>query len=164
MISRGLLACARFCSAAWVGAAALFVTIGVRQVTSGQLDSATIDRITLLRFPLYYLFGFALVAAAFAATLLAGRSRVGAVRRGLVLMLLAGSLGLMTYDWFQVYQPLVRLVTPPGQARTPQFTTLHTQSKYVNATHVGLVLFAAVLLAWPGRYDASGRPEPGPSA
>ena len=43
--------------AGWVGAAALFVVVGVREVTSQEFDSATRDALVLLRFPAYYVYG-----------------------------------------------------------------------------------------------------------
>jgi hypothetical protein len=51
------LTVARFAVCAWVGAAALFVVAGVREVTSQQLDSMSRDVLVPLRFGLYYAFG-----------------------------------------------------------------------------------------------------------
>ena len=57
------LAVARLASAAWVGAAMLFVITAVREVRHPGFDSSTKDTLALLRFPAYYAFGFVVVPA-----------------------------------------------------------------------------------------------------
>ena len=61
------LAVARLASAAWVGAAVLFVIIAVREVRHPGFDSAAKDTLALLRFPAYYASGFLVVSVALAA-------------------------------------------------------------------------------------------------
>ena len=72
------LVIARFCTAAWVGAAALFVVTALREVRSSPFDPAAKDTLALLRFPAYYAFGFTLVGLALAGALLASRDRAAA--------------------------------------------------------------------------------------
>lgn len=149
MVRAVCLLLARFCSAAWVGAAALFVVNGVQEVTSPTFESTTKDQLALIRFPAYYWFGFVLVAGALMATLVAGRRSLGSIRHVMIAILLVASLGLMTYDWFAVYTPLRKMLDPPGQTRAETFKTLHVRSMSLNTTHVGLVFFAALALCWP---------------
>jgi hypothetical protein len=122
---------------------------GVQEVTSPKFESATKDRLALIRFPAYYWFGFVLVVGALLATLGAGRKSLGSIRHVMVAILLAASLGLMTYDWYAVYMPLRKMLDPPGQTRTEAFRTLHVRSMSLNTTHVGLAFFAALALCWP---------------
>jgi hypothetical protein len=161
---------ARFASAAWVGAAVLFVTIAVWEVRYPEFDSATKDTLALLRFPAYYVFGFVLVGTALLGAVLAfastrplnasredsGRSaenRGGKKRLGATAGLLAISLALMVADFFAVYRPMVEMITPPGRARPAEFRTYHRASVWLNTADVALCAVAAVLLCWPARYD-----------
>jgi hypothetical protein len=149
-MSRLSLMLARFALSAWVGGAAMFVVIGIREVTWPGFDSTTRDQLALLRFPPYYLFGFVLVGSAALATALATFGHSIGRRRGiLVLLLLSAALALMTYDYLSVYSPLAEMVSPPGQARPAEFTVLHSRSRLVNAIDVGLCVLAALLLCWP---------------
>jgi hypothetical protein len=160
MIRAVCLLMARFCAAAWIGAAALFVVNGVQEVTSPTFESSTKDQLALIRFPAYYAFGFALVVGALLTTLCAGRKSLGSIRHAMIAVLLAASLGLMTYDWFAVYSPLRNMLDPPGQARNDDFKSLHVRSMSLNTTHVGLAFFAALALCWP-RGTESGETEKG---
>lgn len=153
---------ARLAITAWVGAAVLFVIVGVREVTlSGQVlpgggfDSATRDALVLLRFPAYYVTGFALVGVGLLATACAG-SASGWSRpaRFATLGLLSVALLLMISDYVWIYQPLVEMVTPPGATRTSDFEKYHNASKYINVADVTLCGIAAALLCWP---TSSGR-------
>lgn len=53
-----LTGAARFALSAWVGAAALFVVVGIKEVRGSEFDSVTRDLLVGLRFPSYYTFGF----------------------------------------------------------------------------------------------------------
>jgi hypothetical protein len=161
MTRAACLLLARFCAAAWIGAAALFVVNGVQEVTSPTFESATKDQLALIRFPAYYGFGFALVAGALVMTLGAGRKSLGSIRHVMIAILLAASLGLMTYDWLAVYTPMRKMLDPPGQPRTEVFRTLHVRSMSLNTIHVGLAFFAAIALCWqgPGAGTESGEME-----
>lgn len=141
---------ARFCLSAWVGAAALFVVNGVQQATEPEFDSTVKARLALLRFPTYYVFGFVLVGLSLICLAMLWRSNLMARgRQALATLLVAGSLGVMAYDYAQVYSPMARMITPPEQARPAEFHTLHQQSELVNSVHVGLCLAAALLVSWP---------------
>lgn len=141
------VASVRFLLAAWVGAAALFVITSVAEQTTASFESVTRDQLAVVRFPLYYRFGFASVIAAFGSSVVAFLTANGTDRRKwLVVAVIVGISGLlMLADFRMIYQPLEDLITPPGQARTPDFITLHTQSRWANQVHVGLIMFAAIV-------------------
>lgn len=144
LLRRQCLTVARLALAGWVGAATLFVINGVRLVTSGVFDSVDRDHISLLRFPPYYLFGFVLMGVAVVSLAFAGN----AVRRWVLGVVLAAGL-IMLADYLWVYRPLEAMITPPGQARSPRFETLHRASMIVNFVHVGLCLVAAIAISRP---------------
>ena len=148
MISRFALAIARFASAAWVGAAVLFVVNGVQQVTSGKFESMITDQLVLLRFPSYFVMGFACVGAAFIGTAITGEM-LSLRRRGAILGLLGLALVLMLFDYLVIYSPLAAMIDPPGQPRPDGFRKLHHWSMIVNSIDVGLVMMGAFLLSWP---------------
>ena len=159
-MSRLCLCLARFLLAAWVGAAILFVVNGV--ATVGEVSSADFDRLTAIRFPNYYVFGFVAVGVGFVALLC---SMFGTPlprwRHGLAVFLVAAALGVMAYDHQQVYQPLEEMITPPGQARPMGFVALHEKSKHVNSVHISLCLVAGLLICCPPRITSrdAGAPE-----
>lgn len=141
---------ARFCIAAWIGAATLFVVVGVREVTRGGFDVATRDTLVAIRFPAFYLFGFALVGAGWLGTILAGHSAQFPRGRRLVsLILLSCVLVLMAVDYFTIYQPLLQMVTPPGQAKPSTFVTYHQASKWINFGELALCLVVTMLINIP---------------
>ncbi len=153
MRARAGLAMARFCLAAWVGAATLFVVTGVRVAISKQVDlnnSEVIDALVAVRFPSYYLFGFALVSLAGLGLIAAWRHPgLGRIRIWTCSGLIAASLVLMLFDYFSIYLPLIEMVTPAGKAKPSEFTAYHEASKHINSVDVGLLLIAAILLCWP---------------
>lgn len=141
----------RFCLTAWVGGAALFVITSVAEQTSPEFDSVIRDQLATIRFPLYYMFGAILLATALAGGLLAAGTTTGTRRRRfrfVVLFTLLSSL-CATADYFWIYKPLQSLIVPPGQTRSQQFITLHTQSRHANEVHIALALIAAVLAMVP---------------
>jgi hypothetical protein len=141
---------ARFALSAWVGAALMLVIIGVREVTWPGFDSSTRDQLALLRFPPYYLLGFALVGTAWLMTTVCLLARILPARRmQLALAALTVSLVLMVWDYLAVYRPLEKMVSPPGRAKPAEFTDLHARSELVNSIDVGLCLAAALALCWP---------------
>ncbi len=152
------LAAARLAATAWVGAAALFVVTAVREVTHPGFDSATKDQLALLRFPAYYVFGFALIGVAVVAATFATichRSREGRqslsgwrlLAAALGLLVVAG--GIMAVDYAAVYRPMASLITPPGRAHDSRFQTYHQVSVWLNTSQVALTAAAAVLLCIP---------------
>ena len=144
------LSIARFCSSAWLGAATLFVIVGIREVTQSSFDAATKDTLVALRFPAYYLTGAILVAAAWLGTCLAAKHADLTQRRSFIaLFALLGTLTVMALDYRFVYQPLLAMVTPPGVEKTSAFTQYHQASKYVNLLGLMLCLVASVALNWP---------------
>ncbi|MFG0332788.1 MAG: hypothetical protein ACF8TS_05435 [Maioricimonas sp. JB049] len=138
----------RFCLSAWVGAAALCVVNGIRQVTSPDFNPYTIDLLLPLRFNAYYAFGFVLVGAGLVFGLIAA-PLFSRARSILFTLLVVASLLLMGFDWFRIYQPLLEMVTPPGEVRPSGFRDLHYFSEVVNTVHVGLAFVAALTFSWP---------------
>ena len=150
LLQRFGLFLARSCISAWVGAAALFVVVGIIEVTRGGFDSATKDSLVVLRFPAFYVFGVALVSIGWIGTWLAGSSsdlsgkcRIGAIT---VLSLI---LALMIVDYFWIYLPLAQMVTPPGQSKPANFVQYHQASKWINLVGLKLCFVAIGLLNWP---------------
>lgn len=142
---------ARFCSSAWLGAATLFVIVGIREVTRGGFDAATKDTLVALRFPAYYLTGVFLVGSAWLATCLAtGHAELTNGRRAIAHVALVAVLAVMAADYVWIYQPLLEMVSPPGHDKPAPFTAYHAASKYVNLLGLMLCLVASVALNWPG--------------
>ena len=151
-MSRLCLLLCRFCFSAWVGAAALFVVIGVRQVTSGVFDATVRGQLALLRFPLYYLFGFTLVGLGWLCLLGSrGAGELSRRRWWIATALTTAALVIMGTDYLRVYLPMEQMLTPPDAPRPAEFMELHRISEVINTVHVSLVLAAAVLLNWPGK-------------
>ena len=141
---------ARFCSSAWIGAAVLFVTVGILEVTRGGFDAATKDTLVAIRFPAFYLTGATLIGAAWLATCLArDRVELSQRRQMIAVFALLAVLAVMALDYAFIYQPLLAMVTPPGVEKTAAFKQYHTASKYVNLLGLGLTLVASVSLNWP---------------
>ena len=141
---------ARFCSSAWLGAATLFVIVGIREVTHGGFDAATKDTLVAIRFPMFYLTGAILVGASWLGTCLATKhTELTSRRRTVALFSLLAVLAVMALDYRFVYQPLLAMVTPPGVEKTSAFTQYHQASKYVNLLGLTLCLIASIALNWP---------------
>ncbi len=144
------LAVARLASAAWVGAAVLFVITALREVRHPSFDSATKDTLALLRFPAYYAFGLILLCIAFAGALAALLGRKKGERRSIVAAawLLALAIVVMVVDFVAIYLPIVGMITPVGRARSADFAGYHRASMVVNVCDVVLCGIAAALLCW----------------
>ena len=143
---------ARFYSSAWVGAATLFVIVGVLEVTRGGLDSTTKDILVGVRFPPFYLLGAILMSLAWLGACAAElHPDLARRRRAFAILSLLGALTLMFVDYFWIYSPLAAMVNPPGQARPAPFRAYHDASKYINLLGLMFVVVAAVALNWPPR-------------
>ena len=141
---------AKFCISAWVGAAVLFVVVGILEVTRGGFDSTTKDSLVVIRFPAFYIFGFALVTAGWVGVFVAGCTyEICAKKRGILLGLLSLALILMVVDYIWIFRPLAQMVTPPGQSKPAHFTTYHEASKWINLAGLFVCSLAIWLLNWP---------------
>lgn len=141
----------RFVLAMWVGAAVLYVITSVAEQMSPDFSLRIRDQLALIRFPLYYRFGFGCHIACVVAGVFAWRTaplnRRTTFLLVLILVMISGI--LMTLDQRLIYQPLEALITPPGQARGDEFERLHTLSKRANMVHVMVIAFAGILAMLP---------------
>ena len=135
----------------WVGGAILFVITSVAEQRHPQFDSLIRDQLATIRFPLYYIFGWVCLGTTLIASVIAAMLNKGCLRKRLLacgcLTLISTAIAIADYKW--VYQPLQVLITPPGQARTQQFVTLHDQSRVINEVHLTIALIAAIVICLP---------------
>ena len=129
-----MFALARMASAAWVGAAALFVVVAVTQTTylmpkssdgapasveetsiGGPLPPLQLDALqrkhviavlALQRFPFYYWAGGGLLGVSLLSSAFLRRKYLKASRWAFVMLFLMGAGGLLAYDYQYVYKPL----------------------------------------------------------
>ena len=102
---------ARFCTSAWIGAAILYVIVGVTEVTRAGFDSATKDTLVAIRFPAYYVFGTVLNTTGLLGILFAGHSALfSSGIRTASAMLLSGVLVMMLADYIWIYLPLLQMI------------------------------------------------------
>ena len=141
---------------AWIGGAALFVITSVAEQRTPEFDSTMKDRLATVRFPLYYQFGAICLGTSIVATAIAAITGKRENRKRLIagLTLCLMSAGIAAYDYEQVYQPLQKAITPPGQVRGAEFITLHERSALVNEIHISLALLAAITICLPNRTES----------
>lgn len=142
-----LVGVARFALSAWVGAAALFVIVGIKEVRTSEFDSFIRDVLVAARFPAYYVFGFASVGLAWLALSASlvfegGNKRRRLICSGLVLLILV----FMLADYLWIYRPLLEMITPPGQSRPAKFVDYHSFSKWFNFVSISLTAAVALFL------------------
>lgn len=147
----------RLLLSAWVGSAVLYVITSVAEQTNTAFDSVVRDQLATVRFPIYYAFGFWILALAVLSGLGAAVCCSGCLRKRVTAALAFTVLSLTgaVADYFWVYSPLQKLIVPPGQARTERFLDLHNQSRQINEFHLTLALIAAVLACLPARSELS---------
>jgi hypothetical protein len=56
------------------------------------------------------------------------------------------SLLVIAADYVWVYQPLVEMITPPGQSRPAEFMNYHSASKWMNLGSISLCALVAIVL------------------
>ncbi len=147
---------ARTAITAWVGAAVLFVVVGVSEVVHSGFGSEIRDQLVVLRFPWYYRFGVTLLALGLIGAL-GAKGELPSRRRMTAAALIGAALFVMIAEYVTVYLPLAALVTPPGKPRTPEFMTYHKLSMWVNFTGLVLSFVAAALVNWPANSPANDR-------
>lgn len=149
---RAALFLARFCTSAWIGAATLFVVVGVIEVTRGGFDVTTKDTLVGLRFPPFYRAGMILTGLAWLGACLADRHpQLPQRRRAFAILSLLAVFALLVIDFRWIYAPLYGMVNPPGQAKPASFVTYHHVSKYINFAGLIFAWVAAIALNWPAR-------------
>lgn len=142
----------RFALSSWVGAAALFVVAGIREVRHPGFDTEIQNQLVLLRFPAYYAFGFPLVCLALLCT--AGfrtSERLGRIRKWILRALIGVALALMIGDYVWIFGPLSDMMQPAKQARPAVFVNYHEASKWINAASITICFVAALVACWPVR-------------
>ena len=150
MFSKFCLSVGRLAITSWVGAAVLFVVTSVMEITSGQFPSDDLDRLIAIRFPPYYCYGAVSLGVALIGILFSGPLwKQAHVRWGLVCVLITIGMSLMTIDYFVVFNPLLEMITPPGQPRPQNFQQLHQVSEMINGAGLLVSLLAALLANWP---------------
>ena len=152
---RAALFLARFCASAWIGAATLFVIVGVLEVTHGELDAQTRDTLVGIRFPPFYSAGFLLIFLAWAGSSLAEfHPELSPRRRAFAILALLAAFGLMVVDYYWIYSPLLNMVRPAGQPKPLSFQAYHAASKYINMAGLLFAWVATFALNWPRRLTA----------
>lgn len=150
-LSNLLCTVARLLLCFWIGGAVLFVITSVAEQRHPAFNSLIRDQLATIRFPLYYQFCWSTLGGSLTATLAALLTDTNCRRKQLTISaaLTAISLLIAVADYTLIYQPLQRLITPPGQTRTNQFTVLHNRSRYSNETHLAIALLSAIALCAP---------------
>jgi len=180
MIHAFMFALARMSSAAWVGAAVLFVVVGVDQTRfykGGDSSNAPaaqsteesppkdlpsdplirkqiVARLAVERFPHYYTAGSALLGVSFVSSFFLRRRYLKASRWSLVMLFLLAAGGMMAYDYFNVFIPLndmtLKVLENPANEHPSEFDTLHQHTEMINAAELVLTFLASFLLCMPG--------------
>ncbi len=148
MLSLFLMLILRLCISGWVGAAILFVILTVQEIRLGQFESILLDRLILIRFPIYYGFSFVMIGLA---SLAGGlywvlKSPSHTVKIGISCVLL--TLLLLIGDYVFVYSELASMLQPPGTPRPHNFHRYHLLTERLNAIAVLMGIAGAVLVNW----------------
>lgn len=145
-----LLFLARVSPTLWLGAATLFVIVGVREVTSEAFNSTVRDQLVAIRFPAYYIAGGLLQILTLAGIALVDLpDELPRSRRLIVLFTSIGLLVLLAIDFCWVYLPLLNEISPPGMTRSDTFYFLHRLSTLLNGMNWLGTAFIMVLMNWP---------------
>lgn len=145
----------------WVGGAILFVITSVAEQRHPQFDSLIKDQLATIRFPLYYVFGWGCLGTVLICSAIGSMLTCGCLRKRLItaFVLTLISTAVAVADFKMVYQPLQELITPPGQARTQAFLSLHNQSRIINEVHLTIALIAAVIICLPESVASGTSPQ-----
>ncbi len=151
---------ARVVTAAWVGAAVLFVITSVREVSHPEIDTATRNLLPGIRFPAYYATGIILMGAGLlSASLAAGHPQLSRWRRRTTVALLSLAFVCMCVDYVWIYSPLLAVLSAESMVKPSEFVGYHRASEMINGFELVLVLVAAGLLSL-----APERPVPSPES
>ncbi|TWT59890.1 hypothetical protein [Rubinisphaera italica] len=158
MLSKFFLLILRFCISGWVGAAILFVILTVQEIRLGQFESILLDRLILIRFPIYYTFSFVMIGLAS----LTGSlywilfPALRSTKIGVSLILL--TLLIMVGDYLFVYSELAAMLLPVGSPRPHNFHGYHVLTERLNALAVLMGIAGAILVNW-GEASRKGEPS-----
>ena len=138
----------RFSLAAWVGAAVLFIVVGIGEIK--VFDSEMRERLVLIRFPFYYACGFGLVFVTLVCGFVSHKHPALSVRQANIFLgLVLVSLLTMVADYIWIYRPLVEMMTSLGSAKPSTFVSLHELTKWINFGILTLCLIASLVICWP---------------
>lgn len=145
MIQHVLLGLSRTALTFWCGGAVLFVLVTVNEILSGQLDTLQLDKLVLLRFPIFYQFSFLTLIVGWL-SLMAFWLRSSEGCRWLRSCVLATSLSLVILlgDYLFVYQPLREMLLPLGSPRPQSFHQYHQLTEWLNTMILLLNALAAM--------------------
>jgi len=136
----------------WIAVAAFFVRVGLKPISSPEIDSFAKLHLLLLLFPGYYCAAFSLMGVSFVSGLWLWRSPLVRRRVQIAFLVLLGlSLVLTMIDWWWIYKPLeemVRVQINEMSAPPANFRDYHIASRNINMVHVsfaGLAMFCAML-------------------
>lgn len=150
LIRNACLALSRLTLAGWFFASVLFVVTTVQEIGSPQIEAMTKSHLADLRFPIYYVFGFALLIIGLITSVIGCQlSGIGKWRARATFALVVTCLLLMTVDYFWIYATLREMTTDPTAARPAEFVGYHRASMQINSLEMLLALFAAVAISWP---------------
>lgn len=138
----------RLTTAAWVGAACLFIVTTLQDVHSPELSSVDKAEIVVRKFPIYYRFGFGLLIPALLLAV-AGQPLFSGKRRWLIGGLVFFPLLLLGADYVWIYEPLETMTAAVDRARPAEFIDYHSASKWINTVQVTSAVVATVAVCWP---------------
>jgi hypothetical protein len=144
------LAFLRFCLSAWVGIGVFFVLVLINLRQSKVFsDEALLEHPRIL-FPLYYSFEFMLLGTALLCAIAClAHPQFTRGRKATLLALLTAAVGLATWDFAGIYQPLIVMMTK--KPLPADFQSLHSLSRSVNGTILALSFIAAWLSLGAGK-------------
>lgn len=127
----------------------MFVILTVQEIRLGQFESILLDRLILIRFPIYYAFSFTMIGLA----TLSGSfycilfptlrtMKIGASMILLTLLILIG-------DYLFVYSELASMLQPVGSPRPHNFHGYHVLTERLNALAVLMGIAGAILVNLP---------------
>lgn len=124
----------------------LFVFTSVAEQQFEGFASSIKNQLALIRFPLFYVFGFTLLGV----SMVCGAARISKGERDKTTLIVFGLLAianiLMALDFLYIYRPLADMMVDLLRPRDDDFSKYHQRSKSINAVGIVLSLIAAMLV------------------
>lgn len=144
----------------WIAIAAFFVRVGLKPITSPEIDSVTKLHLLLLLFPGYYFAAFSLMGSSFLSGLWIRKSSIIRPRVQMAFLVFLGLALLLTLiDWFSIYKPLEGMVKEQLEQLTAppaHFRDYHIASRNLNMVHVSLAGLAMICSLLNRRQNQDG--------